>query len=169
MVEMLWPWLRSLKLAWTECIHSYSSAEVTLTLHVIKDSHKFISVYIRMILSKYYYTLAVVRVTAVSHKRSHSAKRAGGRLQLNMHAPYVCCFAWSDMVHSCMEYADKKQSTTTGHYLWNWPGWVKLNHLKAEQTSVTWISQCYLLLVLPTLDVPSEFIMLSTFNTFLVQ
>ena len=32
----------------------------------------------------------------------HSAKSAGGRLQLNMHAPYVCGFAWSDMVHSCM-------------------------------------------------------------------
>ena len=29
---------------------------------------------------------------------SHSAKSAGGRLQLNMHAPYVCGFAWSDMV-----------------------------------------------------------------------
>ena len=28
---------------------------------------------------------------------SHSAKSAGGRLQLNMHAPYVCGFAWSDM------------------------------------------------------------------------
>ena len=33
---------------------------------------------------------------------SHSAKSAGGRLQLNMHTPYVCGFACSDMVHGCM-------------------------------------------------------------------
>ena len=32
----------------------------------------------------------------------HSAKSAGGRLQLNMHTPYVCRFAWSDMVHRSM-------------------------------------------------------------------
>ena len=37
---------------------------------------------------------------------SHSAKSAGGRLQLNTHAPYVCGFAWSDMVHGCMVYAE---------------------------------------------------------------
>ena len=37
-------------------------------------------------------------VTAVSCKISrHSAKSAGGRLQLNIHAPWVCGFAWSDM------------------------------------------------------------------------
>ena len=29
----------------------------------------------------------------------HSTKSESGRLQLNMHAPYVCGFAWSDMVH----------------------------------------------------------------------
>ena len=34
----------------------------------------------------------------------HSAKSAGGRLQLNTHAPYVCGFAWSDtnLVHGCI-------------------------------------------------------------------
>ena len=32
----------------------------------------------------------------------HSAKSAGGRLQLNTHTPYICGFAWSDMVHGCM-------------------------------------------------------------------
>ena len=37
---------------------------------------------------------------------SHSAKRAGGRLQLNTHTPYVCGFAWRDMVHGCMVYAE---------------------------------------------------------------
>ena len=45
------------------------------------------------------------RVTTVARKRSrHSAKSAGGRLQLNMHTPYVCDFAWSDMEHGCMVY-----------------------------------------------------------------
>ena len=34
----------------------------------------------------------------------HSAKSAGGRLQLNMHTPYICGFAWSDMEHGCMVY-----------------------------------------------------------------
>ena len=33
------------------------------------------------------------RVTAVARKKSgHSAKSAGGRLQLNTHTPYVCGF-----------------------------------------------------------------------------
>ena len=32
----------------------------------------------------------------------HSAKSAGGRLQLNTHTPYVCGFAWNDMEHGCM-------------------------------------------------------------------
>ena len=33
----------------------------------------------------------------VARKRSgHSAQSAGGRLQLNTHAPYVCGYAWSD-------------------------------------------------------------------------
>ena len=36
----------------------------------------------------------------------HSAQSAGGRLQLNMHAPYVCALAWSDMVHGCMVYTE---------------------------------------------------------------
>ena len=33
--------------------------------------------------------------TTVAHKKdpSHSAKSAGGRLQLNTHTPYVCGFA----------------------------------------------------------------------------
>ena len=35
---------------------------------------------------------------------SHSAKSAGGRLQLNTHTPYICGFAWSDMEHGCMVY-----------------------------------------------------------------
>ena len=37
---------------------------------------------------------------------SHSAKSAGGRLQLNAHTPYICGFAWSNMVHGCMVYTE---------------------------------------------------------------
>ena len=38
---------------------------------------------------------------------NHSVKSAGGRLQLNMHAPYICGFAWSEMVHGCMVYTER--------------------------------------------------------------
>ena len=45
------------------------------------------------------------RVTAVARKRSRSfCQSAGGMLQLNTHTPYICGFAWSDMVHGCMVY-----------------------------------------------------------------
>ena len=43
----------------------------------------------------------------------HSAKRAGGRLQLNTHTPYVCGFAWSDMVHGCMVYTQRCKCTAS--------------------------------------------------------
>ena len=47
------------------------------------------------------------RVTAVARQDpGHSAKSAGGRLQLNTHTPYVCGFAWSDMEHGCMVYIE---------------------------------------------------------------
>ena len=36
----------------------------------------------------------------------HSAKSAGGRLQLNTHTPYVCGFAWCDMEYGCMVYTE---------------------------------------------------------------
>ena len=39
----------------------------------------------------------------------HSAKSAGGRLQLNKHTPYVCGFAWSDMVHGCIVYTERAE------------------------------------------------------------
>ena len=42
-------------------------------------------------------------VTAVACKDpGHSTKSAGGRLQLNMHTPYLCGFEWSDTVIWCM-------------------------------------------------------------------
>ena len=36
----------------------------------------------------------------------HSAKSAGGRLQLNTHTPYVCGLARSDMVHGRTVYTE---------------------------------------------------------------
>ena len=50
-----------------------------------------------------FWYLSHLCVTAAAHRRrSHSAKSAGGRLQLSTHAPYVCGFAWSDTVNWCM-------------------------------------------------------------------
>ena len=46
-------------------------------------------------------------VTVVARKDpDHSARNAGGRLQLNTHTPYECGFASSDMVHGCMVYTE---------------------------------------------------------------
>ena len=39
----------------------------------------------------------------------HSAKSAGGRLQLNTHTPYVCGFALSDVVVWCTQNAPRWQ------------------------------------------------------------
>ena len=40
------------------------------------------------------------RVTTVARKNpGHSAKSAGGRLQLNTHTPYVCGFYWTVLRH----------------------------------------------------------------------
>ena len=53
------------------------------------------------------------RVTAAARKRSRSfdsAKRAGGRLQINTHALYVCGFALNDMVHGCMVYTERAET-----------------------------------------------------------
>ena len=45
------------------------------------------------------------RVTAVACKRSWSFCQKC-RWQLNTHTPYVCGFAWSDMVHGCMVHTE---------------------------------------------------------------
>ena len=44
------------------------------------------------------------------HDPGHSAKSAGGRLQLNTHTPYVRGFAWSDTVHGCMVYTERAET-----------------------------------------------------------
>ena len=45
------------------------------------------------------------RVTTVARKRSRSfCQKCRWQVTLNTHTPYVCGFAWSDMVHGCMVY-----------------------------------------------------------------
>ena len=36
----------------------------------------------------------------------HSAESAGGKLQLNTHAPFLCGFELDDTVNHCMVYSD---------------------------------------------------------------
>ena len=71
-------------------------------------------------------------VTAVTHVKdpSHSAQSAGGRLQLNTHAPYVCCFAWSDMVHGCMVYTEHAEMAAIS---------CSSSHVSALHTPLWWI------------------------------
>ena len=45
----------------------------------------------------------------------HSAKSAGGRLQLNTHTPYVCGSAQSDTVHGCMVYTEREPTRQQFH------------------------------------------------------
>ena len=59
---------------------------------------------------------------------SHSAKSAGGRLQLNTHASYGRCFAWSDIVHGCMVYAVCAEMAARG-----------TSHASAVSTPLRWI------------------------------
>ena len=52
-------------------------------------------------------------ITAVAHKRSWSScQSAGGRLQINTHTPYVCGFAWNDIVHGCMVYTERAETAS---------------------------------------------------------
>ena len=59
------------------------------------------------------------RVTAVARKDpGHSAKSAGGRLQVNTHAPYVCGFASTDMVHGCGIHRTRRDGSS---FTWHQP------------------------------------------------
>ena len=50
------------------------------------------------------------QVTTVAHKISWSfCQKCRGRLQLNMHTPCQCGFAWSDMLHGCMVYTERTE------------------------------------------------------------
>ena len=71
------------------------------------------------------------RITAVARKDpGHSAKSAGGRLQLNTHTPYVCGFAWSDTVHGCMVYTERAEMAAVS---------CGTSHASAVSTSFRWI------------------------------
>ena len=60
----------------------------------------------------------------------HSAKSAGGRLQLNTHTPYVCGFAWSDMVHGCMVNTERAEMAAVS---------CGTSHASAVSTPLRWI------------------------------
>ena len=82
----------------------------------------------------------------------HSAKNAGGWLQLNMHAPYVymwLCMKWCDMVYGCMVYTEHAKMATvsggTSHITTkqccNYTTWVDISNrtvkLESNSQSVT--------------------------------
>ena len=71
-------------------------------------------------------------VTAVARKRSRSFCSSGS-LQLNMHAPYVCGFAWSDMVHACMEYTMCRDGSS---FMWHQP------YQRCKYTTLVDIQKC---------------------------
>ena len=70
------------------------------------------------------------RVTAVTRNNCLSAKSAGGRLQLNMHTPWVCSFAWSDMVHGCIVYTERTETAAVS---------CGTSHVSAVSTPLRWI------------------------------
>ena len=61
---------------------------------------------------------------------SHSDKSAGGRLQLNMHAPIICGFAWSDMVHGSMVYTERAEMAAVS---------CGTSHASAVSTPLRWM------------------------------
>ena len=77
------------------------------------------------------------RVTSVARKRPRSfCQNAGGRLQLNTHTPYVCGFAWSDMVHGCMVYTERAKMAAVS---------CGTSHASVVSTPLRWIFKktCY--------------------------
>ena len=68
--------------------------------------------------------------SSVVRDPGHSAKSAGGRLQLNTNAPYVCGFAWSDMVHGCMVYTERTETAAVS---------CGTSHASAVSTPLGWI------------------------------
>ena len=58
----------------------------------------------------FYFGIRSAPVLPLQHVKDpwHSAKSTGVRLQLNTHAPYVCCFEWRHCkpVHGCMVFTE---------------------------------------------------------------
>ena len=50
-----------------------------------------------------YFWALILRLHLVIYSAGHSARSAGGKLQINMHTPYVYGFAWSDMPVWCTQ------------------------------------------------------------------
>ena len=60
----------------------------------------------------------------------HSAKSAGGRLQLNTHAPYLCGFEWRDTVNWCMiEWCTQNLHRDGSSFTWHHQNPVSYTHL----------------------------------------
>ena len=80
----------------------------------------------------YYFGIRSALVLPQQHVKDpgHSAKSAGGRLKLNMHAPYVCDFALSYMVHGCMIYTEHAKTAAVS---------CGTSHASAVSTSFRWI------------------------------
>ena len=65
------------------------------------------------------------RVTAaVARKRPRSFcqkhRSVAGYTRISTHTPYVCDFAWSDMVHGCMVYTERAEMAAV-QFLWHQP------------------------------------------------
>ena len=80
-------------------------------------------------------------------KTSHSAKSAGGRLQLHKHAPYVCGFAWSDMVHGCKVYTECAETTAVS---------CGSSHASAVSTPLWWILKMHYEKAVHSYRIPCE-------------
>jgi len=64
-------------------------------------------------------------------KRSKSfCQSADGRLQLDMHTPYIYGFAWSDMMHGCMVYTEHAQMAAVS---------CGISHASTVSTLLQWI------------------------------
>ena len=59
-----------------------------------------------------------------------TSKSAVSRFELNTQAPYVCGFAWSDMVHGCMVYTERAEMAAVS---------CGTSHANAVSTPLRWI------------------------------
>ena len=89
--DKLWPMPKhgSIKSTYVRCMRVLA---VTCHLHFWQNDRDFLRANCG--------NTGVERITTVARKKSgHSAKSAGGRLQLNTHTPYVCGFYWTVLRH----------------------------------------------------------------------
>ena len=79
-----------------------------------------------------YFSICYTPVLLQQHVKDpgHSAKHASGRVQLNTHAPYICGFASSEMVHGCMVYSECAETAAVS---------CGTSHISAVSTPIKWI------------------------------